>query len=42
MNHMLQPSQTGSPAEYAKIEITLDPAALQVVGDWIGLQVKDR
>ena len=42
LNHMLQPSQTGSPTEYAKIEITLDPAALQVVGDWIALQVKGR
>ncbi len=42
LNHMLQPSQTGSPAEYAKIEVTMDPSALQVLGDWIELQVRGR
>ena len=35
LNHLLQTSETGSPAEYAKIEETMAPAALEVIGDWI-------
>jgi uncharacterized protein len=35
LNHLLQTSQTGSPDEYARIEETIAPAALQVIGDWI-------
>ena len=35
LNHLLQTSETGSPAEYAKIEETMAPSALQIIGDWI-------
>jgi pimeloyl-ACP methyl ester carboxylesterase len=36
LNHLFQTAQTGSPTEYAKIEETFAPAALAVLGDWIG------
>ncbi|HEX8530491.1 MAG TPA: alpha/beta fold hydrolase [Cytophagales bacterium] len=39
LNHLFQTAQTGSPAEYAQIEETIAPAALQPVGDWIAGQV---
>jgi hypothetical protein len=39
LNHLFQTAQTGSPAEYAQIEETLAPVALQQVGDWIAGQV---
>jgi pimeloyl-ACP methyl ester carboxylesterase len=35
LNHLFQESATGSPSEYAKIEETISPFALQVMGDWI-------
>ena len=35
LNHLFQPADTGSPAEYAQIETTMAPEALQVVTDWI-------
>jgi hypothetical protein len=35
LNHLLQPAATGSPDEYATIETTLDPAALDAIRDWI-------
>jgi uncharacterized protein len=35
LNHLFQTSRTGSPDEYARIEETIAPAALQVIGDWI-------
>jgi fermentation-respiration switch protein FrsA (DUF1100 family) len=35
LNHLFQHCQTGSPAEYGKIEETFSPAALELVGDWI-------
>jgi hypothetical protein len=40
LNHLFQTAQTGSPMEYAKIEETFAPAALQVMGEWIGRHVK--
>lgn len=36
LNHLFQTSATGSPAEYAQIEKTMDPAALTAISDWIG------
>jgi pimeloyl-ACP methyl ester carboxylesterase len=36
LNHLFQTAQTGSPIEYAKIEETFAPAALEAMGDWIG------
>lgn len=38
LNHLLQTCQTGSPAEYGRIEETIAPAALAVIGDWISAQ----
>jgi pimeloyl-ACP methyl ester carboxylesterase len=35
LNHLLQRAKTGSPGEYAQIQETMAPAALDVVGDWI-------
>ena len=35
LNHLLQTSTTGRPDEYATIEETISPAALQLVSDWI-------
>ncbi len=35
LNHLFQPSKTGSPSEYASIEITIAPEALKTMGDWI-------
>ena len=40
LNHLFQTAQTGSPAEYAKIEETLSPIALQTMGDWIVAHTK--
>ncbi|HEV2912750.1 MAG TPA: alpha/beta fold hydrolase [Pyrinomonadaceae bacterium] len=35
LNHLLQTSRTGSPAEYAQIEETMSPKALELIADWI-------
>ena len=35
LNHLFQTAQTGLPAEYAKIEETISPAALKIISDWI-------
>jgi pimeloyl-ACP methyl ester carboxylesterase len=35
LNHLFQPCKTGSPSEYASIEITIAPEALKTMGDWI-------
>jgi len=35
LNHLFQTAQIGLPSEYAKIEETISPAALKIVGDWI-------
>jgi len=35
LNHLFQASETGSPAEYGRIEETISPAALGLIGDWI-------
>ncbi|GAA4680977.1 alpha/beta hydrolase [Pseudonocardia yuanmonensis] len=35
LNHLLQPAPTGSPAEYAMIETTIDPAVLEAVTTWL-------
>ena len=38
LNHLLQTASTGLPAEYAAIEETIAPQALELIGDWIGKQ----
>ena len=35
LNHLFQKAETGTPLEYAKIEETVNPEALKVIGDWI-------
>ena len=35
LNHLLQPATTGLPAEYAEIETTIAPAALDRITTWI-------
>jgi uncharacterized protein len=35
LNHLFQTATTGSPTEYAKIEETMAPAALELMGKWI-------
>jgi len=35
LNHLFQHSYSGSPAEYAAIEETFAPEALQVISDWL-------
>ncbi|MEJ2614013.1 MAG: alpha/beta fold hydrolase [Ignavibacteriaceae bacterium] len=40
LNHLFQTANTGLPAEYAKIEETIAPKALNTIGDWILKTVK--
>jgi pimeloyl-ACP methyl ester carboxylesterase len=40
LNHLFQTATTGLPAEYANIEETIAPAALQLISDWILERVK--
>ena len=35
LNHLFQNAQTGTPAEYAKIEETFAPVALNLISNWI-------
>lgn len=35
LNHLFQNATTGSPSEYAKIEETISPAAMELIGRWI-------
>jgi len=35
LNHLLQTAMTGGVSEYTKIEETISPSALKVMGDWI-------
>jgi pimeloyl-ACP methyl ester carboxylesterase len=35
LNHLFQEATTGSPAEYAQIEQTISPAALELMTQWI-------
>jgi pimeloyl-ACP methyl ester carboxylesterase len=36
LNHLFQTCETGSPSEYAKIDETFAPAALEEISGWIG------
>lgn len=40
LNHLMQESKTGKPAEYGDIEQTFSPVALEAIGTWIKSQVK--
>jgi uncharacterized protein len=35
LNHLFQPAYAGSPAEYAAIEETMSPEALQIISEWV-------
>jgi len=35
LNHLFQTANSGSPVEYIKIDETISPVALQIIGDWI-------
>jgi fermentation-respiration switch protein FrsA (DUF1100 family) len=35
LNHLFQHCKTGAPSEYAQIDETFSPEALDLVGDWI-------
>jgi len=39
LNHLLQTAETGNISEYGKIEETMSPTALQIIGDWILEQI---
>lgn len=41
LNHMLQTAETGAESEYAQIEQTIAPLALEAVADWIMKQVSE-
>ena len=40
LNHIFQTAETGSPDEYARIEETISPVTLELIGDWILEQSK--
>lgn len=40
LNHLFQECRTGTPDEYAKIEQTFSPTALNEISTWILKQVK--
>jgi pimeloyl-ACP methyl ester carboxylesterase len=42
LNHLFQSSATGLPADYAKIEETIAPSVLGLIGDWITAQLAAR
>jgi len=35
LNHLFQTAKTGAPAEYAQIEETMSPVALEKISAWI-------
>jgi uncharacterized protein len=35
LNHLFQTCETGAPSEYAKIEETFAPSAMQMIADWL-------
>ncbi len=42
LNHLLQTAETGNISEYGKIEETMSPTALQIIGDWILERIVSR
>lgn len=40
LNHLFQTAATGAPSEYGRIEETLSPTALRVIGDWVTAHVQ--
>ena len=42
LNHLFQHAYTGSPTEYAAIDETFSPAALQMIGEWVTARTKAK
>jgi hypothetical protein len=42
LNHLFQHAYSGSPAEYAAIEETFSPEALQIIADWLLARTKAK
>ncbi len=42
LNHLFQTANTGLPSEYAKIEETISPSALKIIGNWILKQTQGK
>ena len=42
LNHLFQTAETGAVSEYAKIEETISPSALDVIGDWILERIRKK
>jgi len=42
LNHLFQTAETGAPSEYGKIEETISPSALKLIGDWLLEHVKKK
>lgn len=40
LNHLFQSAGTGAPSEYDRIEETISPAALKLIGDWVAAHVQ--
>ena len=38
LNHLFQPAKTGSPSEYAEIEVTISPEVLEKIAGWVAKQ----
>jgi len=41
LNHLFQTATTGSPTEYARIEETIAPAALEKIIEWMTVKIKN-
>ena len=42
LNHLFQTARTGSPTEYAQIEETFSPVALDLITDWISERMFEK
>ena len=42
LNHLFQHAYTGSPTEYAAIDETFSPDALQMIGEWVTARTKGK
>ncbi len=42
LNHLFQTCKTGSMSEYDKIDETFSPAALEMIGDWVTVQINNK
>jgi hypothetical protein len=40
LNHLFQHAYNGSPTEYAAIDETFSPQALQIIGEWVQARTK--